>query len=288
MEMKSLMFELPEFVTLAGQVNKTLSGKIICRGQLGHTPHKFVWYNRKPAEFEQLTEGKTVGAAHAKGKWLFVALDPGYVLLFGECGGKMLYHPAEAKRPAKYHLSLEFGDGSGFTPLSGAQAAATTQMWGAMELYEAGQEQERQYVKGMRVTPAEPEFTFDYFSALIAGEGKKRSAKSLLTQEQLVPGLGNAIAQDILFLARLHPRHPVDTLTKAQQRKLYSAIVKTVQAAIKKGGRYDEVDLFGQPGRYVRLMDQVATRRPCSACGGRVEKMAYLGGACYFCPQCQN
>ena len=23
-------------------------------------------------------------------------------------------------------------------------------------------------------------------------------------------------------------------------------------------------------------------------CGGRVEKMAYLGGACYVCPQCQQ
>ena len=46
------MFELPEFVTLAGQINETLAGKIVQTGQLGNTPHKFVWYNRKPAEFE--------------------------------------------------------------------------------------------------------------------------------------------------------------------------------------------------------------------------------------------
>jgi formamidopyrimidine-DNA glycosylase len=199
------MFELPEFVTLARQINETLPGKIIRRGRLGNTPHKFVWYNCSPAEFERLTEGKTIGAARAKGKWLFVPLEPGYILLFGECGGKMLYHLPEARRPAKYHLCLEFDDGSGFT--------ATTQMWGAMELYQAGQEQDRQYIRGMRPTPIEPEFTFDYFSALLASDGKKRSAKSLLTQEQLVPGLGNAIAQDILFRAKLHPRHPVEFLT---------------------------------------------------------------------------
>jgi formamidopyrimidine-DNA glycosylase len=273
------MFELPEFVTLARQINETLTGKIIQKGRLGNTPHKFVWYNRSPAEFEELTKGKAVGAARAKGKWLFVPLEPGYVLLFGECGGKILYHSPEAKRPGKYHLCLEFADGSGFT--------ATTQMWGAMELFEIGQEQNRQYVKGMRPTPTEPEFTFDYFAGLIAAEGKKRSAKSLLTQEQLIPGLGNAITQDILFRARLLPRHPVDTLTKAEQRRLYTAIVKTVQAVVKKGGRYDEVDLFSQPGKYVRLMDQEATHRPCPECGGRIEKMAYLGGACYFCPHCQ-
>ncbi len=273
------MFELPEFVTLAAQINQTLSGKVIRQGRLGNTPHKFVWYNQSPAEFERLTKGKTVGAARAKGKWLFVALEPGYVLLFGECGGKMLYHGPGTKRPAKYHLSLEFDDESGFT--------ATTQMWGAMELHEAGQEQNRQYVKGMRPTPVDGEFTFDYFSGLIAAEGSKRSAKSLLTQEQLIPGLGNAIAQDILFRARVHPRHPVDDLTKAQQRKLHTAIVKTVQAVIKQGGRYDEADLFNKPGGYVRLMDQAATRRPCPECGGQVEKMAYLGGACYLCPHCQ-
>lgn len=274
------MFELPEFVTLAAQINQTLSGKVIGQGVLGNTPHKFVWYNQSPAEFGRLTKGKTVGGARARGKWLFVALEPGYVLLFGECGGKMLYHAPGAKRPAKYHLSLEFNDDSGFT--------ATTQMWGAMELHEAGQEQNRQYVKGMRPTPVDPEFTFDYFSGLIATEGNKRTAKSLLTQEQLIPGLGNAIAQDILFRARLHPRHPVDNLTKAQQRKLYTAIVKTVQAVVKQGGRYDEVDLFNEAGGYIRLMDQEATRRPCPECGGRVEKMAYLGGACYFCPRCQT
>ena len=54
----------------------------------------------------------------------------------------MLYHPAGTTLPEKYHLWLGFEDGSAFT--------AMTQMWGAMELWEAGQEQERQYLKGMR------------------------------------------------------------------------------------------------------------------------------------------
>lgn len=66
------MFELPEYVTLAGQINETLTGKTIRKGSLGNTPHKFVWYNRSHAEFERLTQGKTVGEARAKGKWLFI------------------------------------------------------------------------------------------------------------------------------------------------------------------------------------------------------------------------
>ena len=40
------MFELPEFITLARQIDETLCGKTISGGSLGNSPHKFVWYNR--------------------------------------------------------------------------------------------------------------------------------------------------------------------------------------------------------------------------------------------------
>jgi formamidopyrimidine-DNA glycosylase len=276
------MFELPEYVTLARQMNEALRGKTVQRGQLGNSPHKFVWYNRSHEEFERLTEGKTVGDAWAKGRWLFLPLEPGYLLLLGECGGKVLLHPPGSAVPKKYHLYIAFDDGAFLT--------ATTAMWGAMELYEQGEEQERQYVKDMRTTPVEPGFIFDYFCALLdeLAAGKKRSAKALLTQDQIIPGLGNAIAQDILFRARLHPRRPIAGLDTGQRRSLYDAIVDTVGEVIAQGGRYDEYDLYSNRGGYVRIMDKNALGRPCPECGGEIEKIQYLGGACYLCPTCQK
>jgi formamidopyrimidine-DNA glycosylase len=141
----------------------------------------------------------------------------------------------------------------------------------------------------MRVTPAEPGFTFDYLSDLIDSllAGEKRSVKGLLTQDQLIPGLGNASAQDIMLRAGLHPRHAIAELSQAQRRNLFDAITGVVQEITAKGGRNDEVDLYGQPGGYTRLMDSHAAGRPCPTCGATVEKMQYLGGACYFCPRCQ-
>jgi formamidopyrimidine-DNA glycosylase len=276
------LFELPEFVTLARQMSETLQGKTIRAGRLGNSPHKFVWYNRTAEAFERLTREKIVGEARARGKWLFLPLEPGYVLLLGECGGKVLYHAPGSKLPKKHHLHITFDDDSSLT--------ATTQMWGAMELHEKGEELQREYVKDMRTTPLEPEFTFDYLSGLIDElmEGKKRSAKSLLTQDQIIPGLGNAIAQDILFRARLHPRHPIPDLSPGRRRALYDAIVTTVEEAIEKGGRYDEWDLYGNRGGYVRIMDRHAVGRPCPGCGGEIEKIRYLGGSCYLCPNCQT
>jgi formamidopyrimidine-DNA glycosylase len=276
------MFELPEIVTLARQINQALIGKTIRQGSQGNSPHKFVWYNHSHEEFAALTQGKTVGEAWARGRWLFIPFEPGYVFLLGECGGKALYHPSGANPPAKYHLLIAFEDGSFFS--------VTSQMWGALELYERGQENGRQYVKDMRPTPLDAGFTFDYFNELVDSllAGEKRSVKALLTQDQLIPGLGNAIAQDILFNARLHPRHPLSELDADQRKALYAAIGDTLHAAIEQGGRYDEVDLFNRPGGYVRLMDKHALERPCPNCGKMVEKIAYLGGSCYVCPECQR
>jgi formamidopyrimidine-DNA glycosylase len=281
-QQEQAMFELPEVVTLAKQINETLTGKTIRIGSLGNSPHKFVWYNLSPEEFTSLIADKTAGEAYTKGRWLFVPLNPGYVLVLGEFGGRLLYHAAGSPLPKKYHLYLQFADESFLTEM--------TQMWGAMELYESGKEQERHYIKGMKPTPVEPAFTFPYFCATIDSLilDEKRSVKGLLTQDQIIPGLGNSIAQDILFRAGLNPRHPLDDLSAEQRRTLYDAILQTVQDIIAQGGRYDEYDLFDRPGKYVRIMDSKAVERPCPGCGGKIEKIQYLGGACYFCPHCQQ
>jgi formamidopyrimidine-DNA glycosylase len=276
------MFELPEFVTLAAQFNDTLIGKHIAGGSLDPSPHKFVWFNRTPKEFAALVHGKVVGRSHSRGKWLFTELRPGLVLVFGECGGHILYHPPDSPVPKKVHLALMFDDGSSLT--------ATTQMWGAMELYAKGQERKREYIRDMRPTPIDPQFTFEYLSGLVEDlvPQQKRSVKSLLTQDQLIPGLGNAIAQDILFKAKLDPRHPLEGLSSIQLRKLHRSIVSTVKDVVKRGGRSDERDLFDRPGRYVRLMDKNAVGRPCPVCGTKIQKIQYLGGTCVFCPSCQT
>ena len=275
------MFELPEVTLLARQINATLKGKTVRTGDHGNSPHKFVWYNRTEAEFASLVTGKVVGEAFYRGRWLFIPMEPGFILLFGEFGGKLIYHQAGEKPPKKIHLRVDFEDGSYLTEL--------TQMWGAMELYSAEDVWERDYINDMRTAPLDEDFTFEYFNRLIdeASQQQKTSAKGLLTQNQLIPGLGNACAQDILFNARVHPRQNIAEMSAETRQNLYNAILTTLMTIIENGGRYDEVDLFGNPGGYVRLMDKNTAGKPCPVCGTPIEKFAYLGGACYVCPACQ-
>ncbi len=276
------MFELPELTVIAAQMNEVLPGLTVAAGTLGNSPHKFVWYDREPEEFAALTAGLRAGPAWAEGKWLFLPLEPGYVLLLGEWGGRIRYHARGETLPAKRHLDLAFTTGAAFS--------ATTQMWGGVHLSEAGHEHDVKYVKDMRPTPVDDEFDRRYFDELVAAaqQGGKRSVKGLLTQDQLIPGLGNAIAQDIMFRARLHPRRSLADVSEGQLDDLFAAITGTVHDVIAAGGRSDERDLFGRPGGYARLMDAKAAGRPCPACGTPVTKISYLGGACYFCPVCQQ
>jgi len=275
------MFELPELTVIATQMNGVLPGQTVARGALGNSPHKFVWYDREPGEFAALTAGLRAGQTWAEGKWLFLPLEPGYVLLIGEWGGRIRYHAPGEALPAKRHLDLTF--------TTGAALSATTQMWGGVHLCEAGREHDVTYVKDMRPTPVDEAFDRRYFGELVAvaQQGGKRSVKGLLTQDQLIPGLGNAIAQDILFRARLHPRRSLAELSEAQVDELFAAITGTVRDVIAGGGRSDERDLFGRPGGYARLMHAKAAGAPCPECGTPVVKISYLGGACYFCPACQ-
>jgi len=64
--------------------------------------------------------------------------------------------------------------------------------------------------------------------------------------------------------------------------------MKTVAEVIRQGVRNDETDLYGNQGQYKRRMDKAAAGLPCPECGTKVEKMAYLGGGWYYCPECQS
>src|SRR5512137_2936105 len=58
-------------------MTESLAGKRITQGNLGNSPHKFVWYNLKPPEFAAMVKGKAVGKAHTRGRWLFVPVGVG-------------------------------------------------------------------------------------------------------------------------------------------------------------------------------------------------------------------
>jgi formamidopyrimidine-DNA glycosylase len=202
------------------------------------------------------------------------------MLWFGEIGGRLLYHPTAGVLPKKYHLRWDFTDG---TALS-----FVLQMWGFVQLLECS-EFEMHPHKETGIPPLSSEFTFERFDQLLEEypDKTKKGVKGFLVTSQHINGIGNGYCQDILFRARLHPTRKIPGVTSDERHHLYDAIQETMEKAIAQGGREDERDLYGRPGGYVRLMGNQTADTPCPECGTAIQKIAYLGGACYLCPTCQ-
>jgi formamidopyrimidine-DNA glycosylase len=279
------MIEMPEATTIAKQMNQTLNGKTISKFGRGNKTHKFLWLNRPDEEYEAILPGLTVTGASCFGRSIYLHLGD-HMLWWSDTGGKLLYHEPGDKLPKNYHLGWEFEDGSTLT--------FAMQMWGGVKLLDKSEFGEKPNDE-TGVEPLSPEFTLERFNEMLDEYPEKTSkgikgflvATGFVTPNHIA-GLGNAIVQDILFHAKLSPKRKTMDITSQERQKLFEAINTTIAEAIKLGGRYDEIDHFGNKGGYIRLMDSKTVDTPCIHCGTAIQKISYLGGACYLCPNCQT
>jgi formamidopyrimidine-DNA glycosylase len=275
------MIELPEALVIAEQMRKEITGKQIVYGNRGNASHKFAFSSGSAEEYEAIFQDKLIGAATGQGSAILVPIEPDHVLVLGGGGERILVHESERTLPKKHHLLLRFADGSYLT--------VTVQGWGNTLLLPQAQADQHPHIGAGRITPLSDAFTWDHFQQLFnhVAQDSKTSIKYFLVSEPGVWGIGNGCLQDILFWARLHPKRPVVDITAEERRKLYTTIQATLQQMVKLGGRDSERDLYNRPGGYRRLLDSTTVGQPCPTCGTPIEKIQYLGGACYLCARCQ-
>jgi len=276
------MIELPEALVIARQMDKALQGKLIKFGNRGNAPHKFAFSNGTAEEYAEIFKGKTLGGPWFHGNSTLTEIGKDHILVLG-CGGeRILYHQPEAKLPKKYQLLLRFADGSTLT--------VTISGWGNTLLLPASEAGQHNHVKADRITPLDEAFTLDYFQQLFNKVDPKssKSIKYFMISDPGVWGMGNGCLQDILYHARLHPRRKVVEISSEEQHVLFDALKRNIDEIIKLGGRSSEYDLYGNRGGYVRILDNKTKGTPCPRCSTPIEKISYLGGACYLCPTCQT
>ena len=274
------MIEMPEAWTIAHQMNDTLTGKTFQHFTRGPMVHKFLWLNKPAEEYDAFLSGKQVSGARSYGRSIYLYVGEAHLLWFGELGGRILYHSPGQSLPSKYHLRWDFADTSAMT--------FNMQMWGFVGLLEKSEIPDHPYAE-VGIPPLSDGFTFERFDQLLEGypEKTKKGVKAFLVTSKYINGIGNGYLQDILFKAKIHPTRKIPTLTSGERQSLHAAIQETVSGAIKLGGRQDEHDLFDLPGGYTRLMGVQTVGKPCPNCGTTIQKISYLGGACYICPTCQ-
>jgi formamidopyrimidine-DNA glycosylase len=274
------MIEMPEAWTIARQMNETLTGKNFQHFGRGAMVHKFLFLSKPVEEYDAFLSGRAVTGAKSYGRSIYLYVGDTHLLWFGELGGRILYHSPGQPLPAKFHLRWDFTDASSMT--------FNLQMWGFVGLLERSGLPKHPYAE-VGIPPLSDRFTFERFMQLLEEypEKNKKGIKGFLVTSKHINGIGNSYLQDILFRAKIHPARKIPTLATNERHILFTAIQDTISEAIKLGGRMDEHDLFDHPGGYMRLMSSQTVGKPCPNCGTTIQKISYLGGACYLCPTCQ-
>jgi len=272
------MIEIPEAFTLARQINETLAGRVVQSAIAAASPHKFAWYTGNPAEYNDRLAGKVIGTGQGvAGNIEFQAGDMLLVI-----SAPIRHHTQGEKRPAKHQLLLEFEGGTAIS--------SSAQMWGGFFCFPAGSKggYPDYDIAKSRPSPLTDAFDRAYFAGLFTADTLKLSAKAFLATEQRIPGLGNGVLQDILWTARIHPKRKMSELSEPQIDAMYDAVKGVLMAMTAQGGRDTERDLFWQPGGYKTILSKNTVDTPCPACGSIILKEPYLGGAIYYCPECQE
>lgn len=119
--------------------------------------------------------------------------------------------------------------------------------------------------------------------------GLKSPVKSALLRQDRIVGLGNILASEILFHARVSPDRPVNELLLTEWDALAEGLHQTV-ATILATGAGDAIAYVNEGASAEASGFQVYQRAgdaaPC--CGGQIERRVDAGRATFWCPACQS
>jgi len=145
-------------------------------------------------------------------------------------------------------------------------------------------------IKNIGPNPLAPDFTSGDFKKLIAG--KRGPIKKILMDQNIISGIGNIYADEILFVAKIHPLARTEKLNDEKLKRIFSAIKKILKKAVKLRGTstYDYRDTAGKSGRYgeARLVYQRNGEKCPNRCGGIIKKIKIGSRSAHFCPACQK
>jgi formamidopyrimidine-DNA glycosylase len=97
--------------------------------------------------------------------------------------------------------------------------------------------------------------------------------KARLLDQHVLAGVGNLLADEILWRAGVHPARPVDSLTDPERRRLHRVLRTAIDEALRDGG--------------VHTLPLVPHRRPGGRCprdGTELARATVGGRTTYWCP----
>lgn len=266
------MPELPEIASRVREMQAALVGKTIAGAEVSQ-PRVL---NRTPEEFAAHVSGARVAQVARHGKWIQVGTDRGYLLINMGMGGELLLCD-RSSLPAKRRVILDFADAT----------CLAINFWWFGHVHHVFADQLPMHRLTANIGVDALEISAAELAALAARH--RGPLKSLLLDQARVSGIGNAYVHDILFLARLHPLRPSNTLNEAEVQALTEAIRRGLVPSMELGGAFYETDLYGRPGGFTmdRILIGYREGKPCPSCGEAIVKIKTGSNSSFVCPRCQ-
>ncbi len=146
-------------------------------------------------------------------------------------------------------------------------------------------------IKGLSSLGPEPltgQLDIGYFSTVL--QKRKGPVKGVLLDQSAIAGIGNIYADEALFLAGIRPDRKANSLSAAEMKKLYSAVLAVIAQGIENRGTTfrDYKDGEGKKGSNQEyLLVYGRGKQPCKKCGAVIENSRVAGRGTAYCPACQ-
>jgi formamidopyrimidine-DNA glycosylase len=266
------MPELPDVELFKRYLDRTALGQTIRRVQVNDAR---ILGDLPVERFAAALAGNRLEASRRHGKHLLVQLArSGWLTLhFGMTGG-LSYFEDLADDPPYDRIRLDFEGGRHL-------AYTNRRMLGRVGLADDADA----FIEAEELGPdaLDPAFNEAAFAAALAE--RRRDVKSILMDQALLAGIGNIYADEILFQARLHPKAPVEGLTKSERSQLFRAIKDVLATAIECSAGAEQF-LDRLPKNY--LLPQRDRDGRCPRCGQPLATLKASGRTSYYCPRCQR
>ncbi|SDY16738.1 formamidopyrimidine-DNA glycosylase [Micromonospora pattaloongensis] len=116
--------------------------------------------------------------------------------------------------------------------------------------------------------------------------GRKGQVKGVLTDQEVLAGVGNAYSDEILHAARLSPFAITSRLTDGQMAALHEATRSVLTDAVTRSVGQRAAELKGEKRSGLKV--HARTGLPCPVCGDVVREVSFADSSLQYCPGCQT
>lgn len=271
------MPELPEVETVKEGLNKKLLGRKIISCQVRWD--KIIEYPDKE-KFIRDIANKTIKDITRRGKFIIFLVDDYYLISHLRMEGKYFIKKENEMLNKHDHVIFKLDNGWELR-------YNDTRKFGTMHLVKK-EELINTPVNKLGLEPWDENLTVDYLKEKF---NRKKAIKTLLLDQEIIAGIGNIYANEILFLARIHPEEQGCNLSDKKLLDIIKYTRSILEKAIELGGTtvhtYQAVD--GITGRFQQeLLVHGKEGCKCSICNSEILKIVVNTRGTYYCPKCQK